>query len=157
LYVSTAMSRASEPTQDKTFGKTIAAAYQTTGAAIELGQGVRDDQLVHEAAVKVPQDDEPARVDRRRHDVEAVAKASPLYSKYGTRTDPQSAREMLADRIARATTPEAPPAKAPDREQAARAPQGGTDTLGDFLNSRAGKQVQREVIRGVFGLLKKRL
>jgi DNA double-strand break repair helicase HerA and related ATPase len=94
---------------------------------------------------------------RPADDVEAVAKASPLYSKYGTRTDPQSAREMLADRIARATTPEAPPAKAPDREQAARAPQGGTDTLGDFLNSRAGKQVQREVIRGVFGLLKKRL
>jgi hypothetical protein len=90
-------------------------------------------------------------------DVDAVAKASPLYAKYGTRTDAQSAREMLADRVARATTPEAPPAKAPDREKAAKAPQGGTDALGDFLNSKAGKQVQKEVVRGVFGLLKKRL
>ena len=90
-------------------------------------------------------------------DVDSVAKASPLWAKYGTRTDPQSAREMLADRIAQATTPEAPPAEAPDREKAARAPQGGTDALGDFLNSKTGKQVQREVIRGVFGLLKKRL
>ena len=90
-------------------------------------------------------------------DVDAVAKASPLYAKYGTRTDPQSAREMLADRLERATTPEAPPAKAPDRERAAKAPQGGADAVGDFLSSKAGKQVQREVIRGVFGLLKKRL
>ena len=90
-------------------------------------------------------------------DVEAVAKASPLYAKYGTRTDAQSAREMLADRVAQATTPEAPPAKAPDREKAAKAPQGGADALGDFLNSKAGKQVQKEVVRGVFGLLKKRL
>jgi DNA helicase HerA-like ATPase len=90
-------------------------------------------------------------------DVEAVAKASQLYAKYGTRTDAQSAREMLADRIAQATTPDAPPEKAPDREKAAKAPQGGTDALGDFLNSKAGKQVQKEVVRGVFGLLKKRL
>jgi hypothetical protein len=90
-------------------------------------------------------------------DVEAVAKASPLYAKYGTRTEAQSARELLADRIAQATSPEAPPEKAPDREKAAKAPQGGADAIGDFLNSKAGKQVQREVVRGVFGLLKKRI
>ena len=29
--------------------------------------------------------------------------------------------------------------------------------LGDFLNSRQGKQLQKEVIRGVFGLLKKKI
>ncbi len=34
---------------------------------------------------------------------------------------------------------------------------GGADVLGDFLKSRTGKQVEREVIRGVFGLLKKSL
>jgi hypothetical protein len=34
---------------------------------------------------------------------------------------------------------------------------GGGDPLTDFLSSREGKRVQREVIRGVFGLLRKRL
>ena len=29
--------------------------------------------------------------------------------------------------------------------------------IGDFLNSRQGKAIQREVIRGVFGMLRKRL
>ena len=29
--------------------------------------------------------------------------------------------------------------------------------LGDFLGSRQGKALQREVVRGVFGLLRKRL
>jgi hypothetical protein len=29
--------------------------------------------------------------------------------------------------------------------------------LGDFLKSSTGKQIQREVIRGVFGMLKKSL
>ena len=32
-------------------------------------------------------------------DVDAAAKASPLFAKYGTRTDSQSAREMLAARV----------------------------------------------------------
>ena len=34
---------------------------------------------------------------------------------------------------------------------------GGAGALGDFLQSRQGKQLQKEVIRGVFGLLKKKL
>jgi DNA helicase HerA-like ATPase len=90
-------------------------------------------------------------------DVESVAKASPLYAKYGTREDAQSARELLADRLEQASAPDAPPKQAPDREEAAKAPQGGTDALGDFLKSKEGRQVQREVIRGMFGLLKKRM
>ena len=32
---------------------------------------------------------------------------------------------------------------------------GVADTIGDVLNSSQGKQVQREVIRGIFGMLKK--
>src|SRR3954465_8596748 len=35
------------------FAQTIKAAYATTGPALELGQGVHDGQLVHEAEVKV--------------------------------------------------------------------------------------------------------
>ena len=34
---------------------------------------------------------------------------------------------------------------------------GGAGAIGDFLNSSAGKQLQREVVRGVFGMLKKSL
>lgn len=29
--------------------------------------------------------------------------------------------------------------------------------IGDFLGSRQGKQLQREIVRGVFGMLKKKL
>ena len=86
-------------------------------------------------------------------DVDAAAKASPLFAKYGMRTDAQSARELLAARL------DTPAATAPTKEhkRAAEATRGGSDSLGDFLNSRAGTQMQREVIRGVFGMLRKRL
>jgi DNA helicase HerA-like ATPase len=88
-------------------------------------------------------------------DVDGAAKASPIYAKYGTRTDPQSAREMLAARVEAATTPDAPP---PPKEARAPAPAESTaGKIGDFLNSRQGKALQRQVVRGVFGMLKKRL
>ena len=88
-------------------------------------------------------------------DVDGAAKASPLFAKYGTRTDAQSAREMLAARVEAATTPDAPP---PPKEARAPAPAESTaDKIGDFLGSRQGKALQKQVVRGVFGLLKKRL
>ena len=92
-------------------------------------------------------------------DVDGTAKASPLFAKYGTRIDNQSAREVLAGRLAAATAAAAPapaaaePAAAPAPAPKPPAPSGGG--LGDFLNSRQGKQLQKEVVRGVFGLLKK--
>src|SRR3954454_9800744 len=52
-------------------------------------------------------------------DVDGAAKASPLFSKYGTRTDAQSAREMLAARVEEAAEPEAPK---PSRREKAPAP-----------------------------------
>jgi uncharacterized protein len=92
-------------------------------------------------------------------DVEGTAKASPLFAKYGERVDRESASEQLAARID-AAEPEAPePAKkapAPRAPKAPRAPR-PADTpvgqLGDFLQSREGKRV----IRGVFGMLRKKL
>ena len=93
-------------------------------------------------------------------DVDAAAKASPLYAKYGTRVDTQSARELLAERLEQkpaAETAEAAPEPPPERKEAAIATGGGAGAIGDFLNSRTGKQLQREVVRGVFGLLKKKL
>jgi hypothetical protein len=101
-------------------------------------------------------------------DVDARAKASPLFAKYGTRVEAQSARELLAARMEAASAPAPAPAPAPKdapmehvpvpklpKQRRAPAPDPGG--IGDFLNSRQGKAVQREVIRGVFGMLRKRL
>jgi hypothetical protein len=93
-------------------------------------------------------------------DVEGVAKASPLYAKYGTRVDAQSAREMLAARLERRPepAPAAPRPAAPKPRSAPRpqAPESATDKMVDFLTSRQGKALQRQVVRGVFGLLRKK-
>jgi len=105
-------------------------------------------------------------------DVDGAAKASPLFGRYGTRVDNESAREMLTKRVDDAAAeaeeaerrkdaakemdhipvPEVP--KAPKRR--APAPAGGGGGIGDFLNSTTGRQLQRELVRGVFGLLKKK-
>ncbi|HXP53507.1 MAG TPA: hypothetical protein VN847_01065, partial [Streptosporangiaceae bacterium] len=56
-----------------------------------------------------------------------------------------------------------PPAAAQHREaaaehkEAAGAVAGGVAAVGAFLQSKQGKQLQKEVVRGVFGMLKKRL
>jgi hypothetical protein len=88
-------------------------------------------------------------------DVDGAAKASPLYAKYGTRVDRESARELLAARIEQR---EPEPVEKPvlQRKEPARKRESG-DPITDFLTSRQGKAVQREVIRGMFGLLRKRL
>ena len=92
-------------------------------------------------------------------EVDAAAKTSPLYTKYGTRVDAESAREKLAARL---EAPEpAKPAEAPKptrrAKDAAKATHRGGDPLTDFLTSREGKSLQRKIVRGVFGLLKKSL
>jgi DNA helicase HerA-like ATPase len=86
-------------------------------------------------------------------DVDAAAKTSPLYARYGSRTDAESARELLAARMQKAARPQ----ERQDPLKAAKAGRDGGDELGDFLKSRTGKQLEREVIRGVFGMLRKRL
>ena len=95
-------------------------------------------------------------------DVEGAAKASPLFAKYGTRLEADSAREKLAGRVAQAEpAAEAAPARAPKRKRGRREapapPPGGLDQVGDLLGSREGKALQRKVARGLFGMLKKRL
>jgi DNA double-strand break repair helicase HerA and related ATPase len=88
-------------------------------------------------------------------DLEAAAGASPLAAKYGQRLDRESAAEVLAARVEAAAEPEDEPVPKPKRT--AKAPKPPGDPLTDFLGSRAGRQIQREVIRGVFGMLRKRL
>jgi uncharacterized protein len=108
-------------------------------------------------------------------DVEAAARASELYAKYGTRSEAESAREQLAARLEEAesepagsgvggtrrsrTGPaeEARRISKRRRKDAATATTGGADVLGDFLRSREGKAFGRKVARGVFGMLRKRL
>ncbi len=102
--------------------------------------------------------------------VEATAKASPLWSKYGERVDNQSAREMLAARMEQPAAAETPadaadgdggvaPAPKPKAEhkQAAEAAGGGVAAVTAFLQSKQGKQLSNQVMRGVFGLLKKKI
>jgi hypothetical protein len=107
-------------------------------------------------------------------DIEGKAKASPLWAKYGTRVDNQSAREILAARLAPAASapveaaphqqaaPQRPAAAAhrqpaAEHKEAAGALSGGVAAVSTFLKSKEGKKLQQEVVRGVFGMLKKRL
>ena len=91
-------------------------------------------------------------------DLAAAAAASPLAAKYGQRLDRESAAERLAARVEAAPEPEAEkePILKPKRGRA-KPPKPPSDPLTDFLGSRAGRQIEREVIRGVFGMLRKRL
>ena len=99
-------------------------------------------------------------------DVAGAAQASPLWAKYATRADPESAKEMLAKRLEAATVAEAPaeepqpdriPVPKPKRGRRERAPRAPKDPLDNLLTSREGKALQRKVLRGVFGMLRKRL
>lgn len=110
-------------------------------------------------------------------DVDAAAKASPLFAKYGKRVDAQSAREMLAARMQAASAPTAVPVLRRPVRGAKRLGQGsgqgaaqrggdapeagamgqGAEALGKFLKSRQGRQLEKQVARGLFGLLKKKL
>ena len=95
-------------------------------------------------------------------DLDAIARASALWARYGTRTDAQSARELLQQRLdAARERAEAPPADEPPprprtRRRKPAPPRPGPGGIGDFLTSREGKTLQREVLRGVFGMLRKR-
>jgi DNA helicase HerA-like ATPase len=92
-------------------------------------------------------------------DVDAIAKASPLSAKYGTRAEGESAKELLEGRMAKAkeAVPEhIPTPKVPKPRRRAPAPKPAEtpmEQLGDFLRSREGRALQR----GLFGMLRKRL
>ena len=79
-------------------------------------------------------------------DVAGTAKAPPLYTKYGTPVDRESARELLA---ARMVEPDEKRSRylLPKRSESKKEPRG--DPVTDFLGSRQGKTLQREVVRGV--------
>lgn len=113
-------------------------------------------------------------------EIEAAVSASPLMAKYGTPVDPESAYEILAKKINEAAEAEraAEEAKANssardreadqlerdirERDTTSRTPRTRTKAKQDkslieeIATSRTGKTVIREVVRTVFGSLKKR-
>jgi hypothetical protein len=92
--------------------------------------------------------------------VEAAAGASPLAAKYGQRLDRESAFEQLAKRVEEAPGDAKAPKPAPKTAPAAKPKPKAEDdgnVVTDFLSSSTGKTLQRELVRGAFGLLKKRV
>ena len=134
----------------------------------QLGIGEAAVTILSEHGVPTPVVDTKLRAPSSRmgpaDDVDTAAKSSPLYAKYGTRVDNQSARELLAARLQQPTAPAPAPASPAEskpsddsHKAAAGALAGGAGVLGTFLKSKQGKQLESQVVRGVFGLLKKSL
>lgn len=110
--------------------------------------------------------------------VAATTAQSKLLPKYQTRVDPQSAREILAGKLvenveaaggtplpvpgqaapAPAGEPPSAPAPAPKPEPKAKpVKKKEGNAVTDFLKSSQGKQIQNQIIRGAFGVLKKKI
>ena len=85
-------------------------------------------------------------------ELQADIRESALLPEYGKSIDRESARELLAARLAGATVEpgEEPPVPASSREKQDRTM---TEMAGDVAQSPLGKTVVREVVRGLFGLL----
>jgi uncharacterized protein len=134
--------------------------YKLDELLTKLGTGEAAVTILSESGVPTPVVDTKIRAPRSRmgaaDDVAGAAAASPLATKYGTRVDSQSARELLAARLETAAT-DKPPLVKEEHKKAAKAAKNGGGGLGDFLGSRQGQAIQREVIRGVFGMLRKRM
>jgi DNA helicase HerA-like ATPase len=99
-------------------------------------------------------------------EIEAAAEADPLFATYGRQVDRPSAADALAAREAEVARPDRdPPAgdeEAPAREvrrprrRQAREPVGDEGAVVGYLKSREGRTMVNTVVRGVFGLLRKR-
>ena len=143
----------------RTFPKTDF--YELEELLTSLGTGEAAVTILSESGVPTPVVHTRMRPPQARmgpaDDVDGVARSSPLFAKYGTRLDNESAREMLAERLEQAA--EAPDEKPESgrRKKAAEATGGGADSIGDFINSSAGRTIQRELVRGLFGLLRRRI
>ena len=80
-------------------------------------------------------------------ELQADIRSSDLIAEYGRAIDRESAREILAARMAKTAPSEAP--------QTTGNRQGRTmaEVAGDVVTSSVGRTVVREVVRGLFGLL----
>jgi uncharacterized protein len=155
--------RAHTPQDEKALRATVATFpkseyYDLRKLLTELGIGEAAVTILSEHGVPTPVVHTRLRPPRARmaaaDDVAGAAQRSPLFAKYGARADAQSAREMLSARLEQSSPPEAKPTK--EQKGAADAVGGGVEAITDFLKSSTGRSITREVVRGVFGLLKKR-
>ena len=128
----------------------------------QLGIGEAAVTILSESGVPTPVVHTRLRAPRSRMARPTTSRARPGLAAVGQvrhAMDAQSAREILAARLQEPAPPpaskSAPKRAAPKAEHKSRARAAGD--LGKFLNSRQGKSLQREVVRGVFGLLKKSL
>ena len=89
----------------------------------------------------------------------AILAASPLRPRYAERIDRESAAELLEARLAgdaaRAEEVRERARPAP-RRRAPRDDEGLAGQVEDILGSSVGRQVAREVVRGIFGMLRRR-
>ena len=135
--------------------------YDLEELLTQLGTGEAAVTILSESGVPTPVVHTRMRPPHARmgpaDDVDGAAKSSPLYPKYGTRLDSQSAREMLATRLEQPASGAPSPHPSPRQKKAAEATGGGADEIGDFLKSSSGRALTREVVRGVFGMLKRSL
>ncbi len=124
----------------RTFPKSDA--YDLEELLTQLGTGEAAVTILSESGVPTPVVHTRMRPPLSRmgpaDDVAGVATASPLFAKYGTRLDSQSAREMLATRLD-------PPAPGADADEADRAPEGGCFSRGQ--GSRRDRRLPQVVER----------
>ena len=93
-------------------------------------------------------------------EVEKLAQESPLWATYAEEVDRESARERLAAKMAAGAEPAAPAEGAKAGKPAPRPQPKGMkkdeNAVIDFVKSREGRSMMNTVVRGVFGLLRKR-
>jgi DNA helicase HerA-like ATPase len=136
--------------------------YDLEELLTQLGTGEAAVTILSESGVPTPVVHTRMRPPHARmgpaDDVDSAARSSPLFAKYGTRLDNQSARELLAARLEQPAADSAtPPQPSPRQKKAADATARGAEAIGDFLTSSSGRALTREVVRGVFGMLKRSL
>jgi DNA helicase HerA-like ATPase len=84
-------------------------------------------------------------------ELQADIRQSPLLAEYGHAVDRESAREMLASRMARTETPVAP--TRPKKSAASTVAKVAGASVVGALSTTIGRTIGREVVRGLFGLL----
>jgi len=84
-------------------------------------------------------------------ELKKIVEASPLRSEYAKAVDRESAREVLAARAGAAPGATAAPAAKAGKDAPKEASL--ADTVGKALSSPAGKTLQRELVRGLLGVL----
>ncbi len=123
------------------FAQTIATAYAVDGAALDLGQGVHDGAVVPGAMVKLPL--------RMVHRHGLIAGA--------TGTGKTKTLQGIAEQLSSAGVPVFVADVKGDLSGVAEPGDAAKRAADLGLQSKEGKKLEKQVMRGIFGLLKKNL